>query len=234
MGIAALLIFFLLYLFVLRKRGKCGKCGTVLPKGARQCGACGEAVGPSGAPSGEMGITAMLAPSEGETLAAPSPAHGASVPTSCPSCGEDVPAGEEWCPACGALATSQAGAGEPCPECGALMATPAGCDNCGYTLAEIPALVPERDMTRGETGCPRCYASVAPGAKRCAVCGGDIERLLDIQRAKMEKGEKGAVPPAPPGSAPAQPPPVPGGAVCECGTTLAPGAKWCDVCGKKV
>ncbi len=80
----------------------------------------------------------------------------------CPKCGVMVPAGNRFCPSCGAsMSAPAAAAGPPCPKCG--QPTPAGvkfCPNCGASLAPAP---PRK--------CPKCSAEVPATSKFCPNCG---------------------------------------------------------------
>ncbi|MGP8077668.1 MAG: SPFH domain-containing protein [Thermoplasmata archaeon] len=90
------------------------------------------------------------------------PGAGGSPSQPCPKCSAMVPAGNRFCPACGApMATGAATAGPPCPKCG--QPTPGGvkfCPNCGASLAVAPP-----------RPCPKCSASVPGGTKFCPNCG---------------------------------------------------------------
>jgi len=79
--------------------------------------------------------------------------------TPCPKCSAMVPAGNRFCPSCGApMATAPAAAqGPPCPKCG--QPTTPGvkfCPNCGAPL--------------GPRKCPKCGQDGGPG-KFCQNCG---------------------------------------------------------------
>ncbi|HTP55631.1 MAG TPA: SPFH domain-containing protein [Thermoplasmata archaeon] len=85
--------------------------------------------------------------------------QGPSQP--CPKCNAMVPAGNRFCPSCGAPMSAGGGGGPPCPKCG--QATPAGvkfCPACGASLAVAPP-----------RPCPKCNASVPGGMKFCPNCG---------------------------------------------------------------
>jgi len=80
----------------------------------------------------------------------------------CPKCNAMVPAGNRFCPSCGApMSAAAAPAGPPCPKCGQPTAAGAKfCPACGASLA----VAPPRE-------CPKCKASVPGGMKFCPNCG---------------------------------------------------------------
>jgi len=80
----------------------------------------------------------------------------------CPKCNAMVPAGNRFCPSCGApMSAAAAPAGPTCPKCGQPTAAGAKfCPACGASLA----VAPPRE-------CPKCKASVPGGMKFCPNCG---------------------------------------------------------------
>ncbi len=77
----------------------------------------------------------------------------------CPKCNALVPAGNRFCPSCGA--PMGAAGGPPCPKCGQPTAVGAKfCPSCGASLAAPAART-----------CPKCNASVPGTSKFCPSCG---------------------------------------------------------------
>ena len=75
----------------------CAKCGAALPEGAKFCLECGEKVAPA-VPAGSV-----VCPSCGTTVPQGKfcPECGHKFVTSCPKCGNQVPAGAKFCLECG-------------------------------------------------------------------------------------------------------------------------------------
>ena len=191
------LVFFLLFLFlvVLKKRRKCPKCGMKAKRRVEVCPKCGTRIPPVQAAAKprkklmKKDGKAEHQPAEGEVPPVPMPAtiySAPKVPTKCPSCKEDVPAGEEWCPNCGAMVARPEGA-QNCPKCGNTMSDDGSCPACGLSPASAPALLPEIDMRQPGQECPRCYAPLESGSKFCSICGGDVEKLMTKQKKKEER-----------------------------------------------
>jgi len=89
--------------------------------------------------------------------------QGPSQP--CPKCSAMVPAGNRFCPSCGApMGAAPAAGGPPCPKCG--QPVPAGvkfCPNCGASTAPSPPRT-----------CPKCNANVTSAGKFCPNCGAPL------------------------------------------------------------
>ena len=83
----------------------CPFCGVPLPKGARRCARCGEAVAGDAAPCSRCGAPVPAGADAcgvcGLSLRKAEEPRGPSRIT-CPSCGELIPAGSLTCPSCGA------------------------------------------------------------------------------------------------------------------------------------
>jgi membrane protease subunit (stomatin/prohibitin family) len=79
----------------------------------------------------------------------------------CPKCNALVPAGNRFCPSCGAPVGAAAAATVPCPKCGQ-MAPPGTkfCPACGASMTPPPPRT-----------CPKCNAVVAGSGKFCPNCG---------------------------------------------------------------
>jgi membrane protease subunit (stomatin/prohibitin family) len=79
---------------------------------------------------------------------------GSAAMIACPNCKAQIPAGSQFCSACGSKVMTTIA----CPKCNTQL--PAGskfCSNCGTSL--VAAL------------CSKCGTSLAPDAKFCAQCG---------------------------------------------------------------
>jgi predicted amidophosphoribosyltransferase len=239
-GLGALVFFLLLFfLVVVRKKRKCPQCGTKLKKKVEICPKCGVRVPLYQAAAkskkrllSKKGEKAEAEAKKGEEGPPPVPVPpgiyaAPKTQTKCPSCKEDVPAGEEWCPNCGAMVAIPEGA-QTCPKCGGTMGEDGVCFACGFSHTPTPALLPEQDMHEPGKECPRCYAPLESGAKFCAICGGDVEKLAKKQKqkeeriatmkedarpgAKIDLSAKRPEPPpipAPPKGGPAAAPPIP-------------------------
>jgi membrane protease subunit (stomatin/prohibitin family) len=91
-------------------------------------------------------------------------AMGGPPGTPCSKCGTMIPAGNRFCPQCGApvgAAAAAAAQGTPCPKCG--QPVPPGvkfCPNCGASMAPPAA-----------RQCPKCHADVPGTSKFCPNCG---------------------------------------------------------------
>lgn len=104
-----------------------------------------------------------FAPAPAASAAVPAPA-AANIPAAAPTpgakctvCGETMPSGSKFCPACGAPAAKPEPA-SVCVKCGAALAPGAKfCTNCG-----APQTSPV---------CPKCGQAVEPGARFCPACG---------------------------------------------------------------
>jgi membrane protease subunit (stomatin/prohibitin family) len=81
----------------------------------------------------------------------------------CPKCSTLIPAGNRFCPGCGAPVggPSAPPAGPPCPKCGQPTAAGAKfCPSCGASLAPPPV-----------RKCPKCQGDVPGTSKFCPNCG---------------------------------------------------------------
>ena len=77
----------------------------------------------------------------------------------CPKCGSVVPAGNNFCPNCGASMQVQT---VTCPKCGTSVASGTKfCPNCGNNLENIG----------GKKKCPNCGSEMDANAKFCPSCG---------------------------------------------------------------
>jgi predicted amidophosphoribosyltransferase len=179
-GAGVLVFLLLLFLLLLKKGRKCPQCGTRVGRGVKTCPKCHADLSRrtvrrrQPVPSAEKPVA----------IAAGADIYTPEVPVKCPSCKQEVPAGEEWCPNCGTMVKRPEGAKE-CTKCGGTIIDGV-CIACGYSEG-VPPLLPEEDMTRPGEECPRCYAPIEKGAKFCSVCGGDIARLLEQQKMKEKR-----------------------------------------------
>jgi len=82
----------------------------------------------------------------------------------CPKCNALVPAGNRFCPSCGAPVGAGAAATVPCPKCGQMAPTGTKfCPSCGASMA------PPAPRT-----CPKCNANVTGAGKFCPNCGAPL------------------------------------------------------------
>lgn len=129
-----------------------------------------------------------------------------------------------------------------CPNCQSQV--PAGaafCDNCGASLAGVPAR-PAAAPGFGAAGgqrCPSCGESVLPGEAFCGNCGAALAASPPsyVQPPPLPSQSGGW--PSSPSQSPSWPPtPVPpapqaGGTPCpNCGTPVQPTDTFCDNCGQ--
>ncbi|HLN52029.1 MAG: SPFH domain-containing protein [Thermoplasmata archaeon] len=85
-------------------------------------------------------------------------AGGGSAP--CPKCNALVPAGNRFCPSCGAPVGAAANT-VPCPKCGQPTVPGAKfCPSCGASLAPVPPRT-----------CPKCNTTFTSSGKFCPNCG---------------------------------------------------------------
>jgi membrane protease subunit (stomatin/prohibitin family) len=85
-------------------------------------------------------------------------AGGGSSP--CPKCNALVPAGNRFCPSCGAPVGAAANT-VPCPKCGQPTVPGAKfCPSCGASLAPVPPRT-----------CPKCNTTFTSSGKFCPNCG---------------------------------------------------------------
>ncbi len=138
-----------------------------------------------------------------------------------------------------------------CPTCGAQV--PAGaifCDNCGSSLAGVPArpaTAPPPAVNAGPL-CPTCGESVLPGEMFCGNCGASLAPAAPSYAppaapAPWESSQPSWPPPAAPQPAapwessspswPSDPKPQAVGNACPtCGAAVQPSDTFCDNCGQ--
>ncbi|MEO8285917.1 MAG: zinc-ribbon domain-containing protein [Chloroflexota bacterium] len=144
-------------------------------------------------------VGATAAPASGNGASAGKAASASTV--TCPVCGMQVKAGEEFCPNCGAplgavlggngagtaaTVTPPAAVAVKCSVCGTEI--PAGedyCPSCGAPRSASVSLPSPDGAAKPEeeqlTVCPNCGAPLRPGAKFCRECG---ERFTGIATQK--------------------------------------------------
>jgi rRNA maturation endonuclease Nob1 len=103
--------------------------------------------------------------------------------TQCPQCQANVPAGDGFCPKCGAqlkagaAASSPASATKPrtvvrlrCPKCKTILPPEAGfCPTCGVKIVRPRTLAGTAPAPK--RFCPSCGAEMSPSARFCSICG---------------------------------------------------------------
>lgn len=126
----------------------CPVCSTANPPGTEYCSNCGAPLAEVlGTPS-----TAATAAAANGSAQAPS----INVAVKCAVCGHDIPAGEDYCPNCGAPRSASVAQADAAPASKA---------------------APE------SINCPNCGAKLRPGAKFCRECGFRFDAIAGAQKA---------------------------------------------------
>ncbi len=169
------------------KKVECPTCHEHVVPDNGYCPNCGSPI--------EVKADGSVAAPSGSSTAASADAAGAGTVT-CPVCGTQNKAGEEYCTNCGAplaavlggngagAAAGTASAGGigqaiECSVCGSeIQAGEEYCPNCGAPRSASTALAsPDGKSADGAQGdgqplvCPNCGAPLRPGAKFCRECG---------------------------------------------------------------
>jgi hypothetical protein len=121
-----------------------------------------------------------------------------------------------------------------CPQCQSQQPDGASfCDKCGASLAGATAVPQGLGAVPGVPAggaavCPACGAPVTPGEAFCDSCGAALSQTPVAAPPQV-------APPVAPPVMPTAAPAVGAPAVCPiCGSALAPGSAFCDMCGNPV